>query len=308
MGGVYVIYVLIRWLYVYHLSTTIYNPLCILAKGEYNKFTIGFDHWFGETKMKNVVLIIITCLLSLAILLPACNGDLEQEEIVTSTEQPLETEATSSEQEETTTTTEPTPEIEPINSEREEIIGFTQQALEIETRRNELNIYISERASRFEVGLPGAKWFRNLCFLDGYSKDHTLYRQGDPELEGMTSLRKRLLFLDCPQSMQVIKDILNDIYSSEVELAERQIQGEEYPEGVPFFGNMLVLTEVDQHNIELWIEEYKSWQFMASSSTLLMNHPWVELQLLRRDVYTRWAEILLEHGIDPVEEGFTELK
>jgi len=120
------------------------------------------------------------------------------------------------------------------------------------------------------------------------------------------------LFLDCPQSMQTIKDVLKDVYSSEVELAELQLQGEGYyvgvfASGVPFFGTMLVLPEVNQYNIELWLERYESWQFPASSSTLLMNHPWIELQLLRRDVYTRWTEILREHGIDPAEEEFTEL-
>ncbi len=193
-----------------------------------------------------------------------------------------------------------------LDSEREEIITFTSQALEIEAKRNELNSYIGLRAGRQSgFGLPALEGFVKQYFLNGYSQD-------DVELEGMTSLRKRLLFLDYSQSIQVIKDTLNDIYSSEVELAELQLQGEGYyvgafDSGIPFFGAMLVLPEVNQQNIEFWLEEYKSWQFPASSSTLLMNHPWVELQLLRRDVYTRWAEILREHGIDPAQEGFTEL-
>lgn len=242
--------------------------------------------------MRNKSLIAIICLLSITLLLPACDRDSEKEDTVTTTEQTLDTEAKSSEQ--------------------DEIIAFTQQALEIEAKRNELNIFITEGALISEVSSNTAKWFRNLYFLDGYSKDNTFYKQGDAELEGMTSLRKRIMFLDCPQSMQVIKDILNDIYSSEVELGELQLQGEGYyvgvfATGIPFFGAMLVLTEVNQHNIELWLEEYKAWQFPASSSTLLMDHPWVKLQLLRRDVYTRWTEILQERNIDPAEEGFTEL-
>jgi len=64
---------------------------------------------------------------------------------------------------------------------------------------------------------------------------------------------------------------------------------------------MLVLPPVNQYNVELWLEEYES------DSAFLMKHPWVELQLLRIEVYTRWAEILREHGIDPAQEGFTEL-
>jgi hypothetical protein len=254
--------------------------------------------------MKNKLLIIIACLLSLTILLPACNRGSEKEDAVITTEPAIKTEAASSEQEDTINYTRET-----LSSdlEREEIIIFTQQALEIEAKRNELNIYISERAKRQEVGLNSVKWFVNLRFLDGYAKDDGTYIQGEVELEGMTSLRKRLMFLDCPQSMQVIKDILNDIYSSEVELAEFQLKGEEYSTLIPSFGTMLILPEVNQQNIEFWLEYYKSRQFPASSSTLLLDHPWVELQLLRRDVYTRWAEIIREHGIDPAQEGFTEL-
>lgn len=126
------------------------------------------------------------------------------------------------------------------------------------------------------------------------------------EVEGMNSLRKRVLFLDYPQSMQLTKDAFNYIYSSEVELAEREFQqGEENSNIVPFFGTTFVLTEVNQYNIELWQAKYESWQVPGVSQ--FMNHPWVKLPLLRREVYTRWAEILRQHGIDPAKEGFVEL-
>ncbi len=235
--------------------------------------------------MKHKSLIIIACLISFTFLLPACNGD--------------------SEQEESTTTTEPTPEIEPIDSERDEIIAFTQQALEIEAKRSELVDYFAS----YQTIISQMEWQVEMFFLDGvpqgFDKSRNLPKT---DIEGMTSLRKRLLFLDCPQSMQVVKDVLIDIYSSEIELVERQLKGEEYlsepPYGLPvpyFIKSMLVLPPVNQHNVEFWLEEYKS------DASFLIKHPWVELQLLRKDVYSLWAEILREYYIDPAREGFTEL-
>ena len=231
--------------------------------------------------MKNQSLVIIICLLLLAVFY-SCTNSSEYEKITTTISQNFESEDSI--------------------SERKDIITCTIQILDIEAKRNGLNEYISLRVgSQSDTGLPGYEWFINQYFLNGYSQDNV-------ELEGMTSLKRKLLFLNCPQAMQVIKDTMNEIYSSEVELAERQLDGEHYfsepPFGPPiphFIKSMLVLPEINQYNIELWLERYDS------NSEFLMNHPWVELQLLRKDVYTHWAEILREHGIDPAQEGFTEL-
>ncbi len=196
----------------------------------------------------------------------------------------------------------PVPAPTPADLEREEIISFTRDMLEIEAKRNELNAYWELRVPRSKYG-PAQRSFMGAHYLDGVSQDDfEKYALPLVEVEGMKSLRNRVLFLDYPQSMQPIKDAFNYVYSSEVELAEREFQqGEEYWPFVPFIGNWLVVPKVNQYNIEFWQEQ----QFPTASPFL--NHPWVKLQLLRREVYTRWAEILRQHGIDPAEEGFTEL-
>lgn len=194
-------------------------------------------------------------------------------------------------------------------SERQEIISFTQDMLDIEARRSDLMVSLAGHsdltaflASQQRVVI---KWLAELYFLDGVSQDRLVGWIRD-ERRGMLSLRTRLLLLDCPQDMQVIKDSLVYIYNSEISLAELEFQhNEEYSPLVPFFGNRFVLPEVNQYNIELWQVKYESWQMPEVS--LFMNHPWVKLQLLRRDIYTRWAEILQEHDIDPLGEGFTGL-
>lgn len=190
-----------------------------------------------------------------------------------------------------------------LNSERQEIISFTRQALEIEGKRNELMAYFASLLDKY--GPFGAAWAMELFLLGGVPT--TAFPKDPPpsDLEGMASFRNKILLLDCPQSMQSIKDALDHIYNSEVELAELEFRhDEEYPLRVPFFlknGTRFVLPEVNQYNIELWQEK----QFPTASS--FMEHPWVELQLLRRDVYTRWVKILQEHDIDLLEEGFTSL-
>ncbi len=236
-------------------------------------------------EVKYKLLIIIACLLSLTILLPACNRSSEKEDAVITTEPALETEVTSLEQ--------------------EEIITFTQQVLEIEAKRSELIDYFAS----YQTIISQMEWLVGMFFLDGVPQGFDASKNlPKTDIEGMTSLRKSLLFLDCPHSLQSVKDIFIHIYSSEIELVERQLKGEEYlsepPYGPPvpyFIKSMLVLPPVNQYNVELWLEEYDS------DSAFLMKHPWVELQLLRIEVYTRWAEILREYGIVPAQERFTEL-
>ncbi len=202
----------------------------------------------------------------------------------------------------------PVPAPTPADLEQQEIISFTRDMLHIEAKRNELNAYWELWLPKSRYG-PAGRWFMGTHYLDGVSQDDfEKYAVPLVEVEGMKSLRKRVLFLDYPQSMQPIKDTFNYIYSSEVELAEREFQqGEEYYTGLPFdrglsfWGKALVLPEVNQHNIEFW-QEKQVWDVSS-----FLNHPWVKLQLLRRDAYTSWAEILRQHGIDPAKEGFAEL-
>lgn len=184
-----------------------------------------------------------------------------------------------------------------VDTEREEIITFTQQALAIEAKRNDLMAFIAGHERNV------IKWVASRFFFPGAPQGIIKIPSGPAfELEGMLSLRETALLLDCSQSMQVIKDALVYIYNSEINLAELEFQyGEEYSPLVPFFLKRFVLPEVNQYNIELWQAKYESWQMPGIS--LFMNHPWVKLQLLRRDVYTRWAEILQEYDIDPLEEG-----
>lgn len=157
--------------------------------------------------------------------------------------------------------------------EQQEIISFTQQALEIEAKRSELMEYFAKQ----HVG-P----LRERFFLEGiptnaeYPEWMNAPKSG---LEGMVSLRKRLLFLDCPQSLQSIKQSLLEIYQLEIELAESE-------------GETMSLPEAMLQGIE---------KYKAAQEGILPH------QERRKDTYTRWAEILREHGIDPAQEGFTEL-
>ncbi len=154
--------------------------------------------------------------------------------------------------------------------EQQEIISFTRQALEIEGKQSELMEYFARQhvGSRF--------------FLEGMPTDAEYPEwMNAPEsgLEGIVSLRKRLLFLDCPQSLQSIKQSLLEIYQLEIELAESE-------------GETMSLTESMLKGVTAW---------KAAQEGFLPH------QERRKDTYTRWAEILQEHDIDPAEEGFTEL-
>ena len=183
-----------------------------------------------------------------------------------------------------------------VDTEREEIITFTQQALEIEAKRSQLNTFFG---SLWE-GSSHQVWPTSVYYLPGVPQGFDK-RNNTPrtDLEGMVSLRNRLLLLGCPQSTQSIKDALDQIYNSEINLAELEFQqGQEYLYFLRYFSQRLVLPEVNIYNIEPW---------QARVGPTFLNHPLVKLQLLRRDTYTRWAEILREHGIDPAQEGFTEL-
>ena len=105
--------------------------------------------------------------------------------------------------------TTPTPKADP---EREAIITFTRQALEIESKRKQLMDYYRQPLIP-QVGRQAVNWLISRTFLNGAPPNS--YLDLPPTgLEGMFSLQSKLLLLDYPQSLQVIKDSLNSIYES----------------------------------------------------------------------------------------------
>ena len=96
--------------------------------------------------------------------------------------------------------------------EREAIISFTVQALEIEKKRTDLIAYFA--GLRNSVGIHGQALAIERFFSTGVPA--TLRDAPPSGLEGMTTLRNRLLLLDTPQSIGPIKDDLLFIYTSEI--------------------------------------------------------------------------------------------
>ena len=179
----------------------------------------------------------------------------------------------------------PTP-IPTVDPEREAILAFTREALEIEAQRSELVAWfatIEPTTLRFFVRL----------FLPGVPEGYYHDRGWGPakDLEGMSALYRRILLLDSPQSMQAIKDSLNHIYDSEIE-----------------HGGLI--PEVTKDNLDYWkakAAEYPPYSTTYNYYMARVDSSWGQLQALRRDVYTRWAQLLREHGIDPAKEGLTGL-
>ena len=193
--------------------------------------------------------------------------------------------------------------------EREEIISFTQQALEIEAKRSELMAYFAGLQDKY--GQEGAAWIM-WRFLFAGVPITALLKDAPSDLEEMVSLQNKLLLLECPQSLQPIKDTLVYIYNSEVQLAEsdlKLIRPKDNKDNIGYFQQ-----EFDRFDQQIKQQKQKDPNYynqqefrMRDYYSFLLKSPWVKLQLLRRDVYIRWTEILREHGIDPAEEGFTEL-
>jgi len=158
-----------------------------------------------------------------------------------------------------TLTPTPTPTATPIptptptakaDPEREAIITFTRQALAIEAERAELmKFYAYANLGMYR------DWVMRATFLKGVSATQYTWAPTDHDLAGMSALLSRLLLLDCPQSMQPIKDSLNHIYESEIQ------------------------------------------QFLLRQTESSLN------ESFRSEVYIRWAQLLKQHGIDPVQEG-----
>jgi len=183
------------------------------------------------------------------------------------------------------------------NTEREAIITFTRQALQIETKRVELINWLGGQSSGLT---PYQHWLMGKYYLNGVAPNAPIPPSG---LEGMSSLTNKLLLLDCPQSMQSIKDSLVSIYNSEIR--QFQLWQLNIASGV----DDSFYLEVNWQNLDEW--EQKSWWLRYSNGGIAMrqmkDNAWYKAQSFRRDVYTQWAQILKDNGIDPAKEGLTDL-
>ena len=172
----------------------------------------------------------------------------------------------------------PTPDSTP-DLERESIISFTLQALEIEAKRNDLTAYLAGLANSvggygqalaierfFSRGVPSA--LRDAP-LSGY--------------EGMASLRNKLLLLDSPRSVQVIKEELLHVYNSEIQLASNQLA---YP-------------DITVDNLGYWPQLVADGGPCEHYWESLVGTAWFGLQEIRGHIYALWADTLEKHGIDP---------
>ena len=195
------------------------------------------------------------------------------------------------------------------NLEQEEIISFTQQALEIEAKRSELMIFFAGLQDKY--GPSGAAWIMTRI-LFGVPATR-LVKDAPSDLEGMVSLQNKLLLLECPQSIQHIKDSLVYIYNSEVQLAEsdpKLIRPDVTKDNIGYFQQEF--DRLDQQ-IKQQVQQDPSYYnrqefYMRDYYAILLKSSWGQAQKLRRQLYYDWAETLREHGIDPAEEGFAELK
>lgn len=259
--------------------------------------------------------LIIGCLLGMVVLMAACNPSPE-----TPTPTPSDKEARLEERiaelegkiAELSDTPKP-------DSQREEIISFTRQALEIEAKRNELMQYLA--GLRDVIGLQNQRALIERRFVNGVPPGaHGVPPSG---FEGMASLVNKLLMLDCPQSMQPVKNTLLHIYHAEIgqvqlqqlqselwllELEVWELQAEEW-EFPPWSGPIrnLVYPEITKDNLDHW-RQLKEQHGPVGAIHALYRHMvetvWFHLQESRRDIYVRWAEILQEHAVDAVKEGF----
>ena len=247
--------------------------------------------------MKHKLLLVLACVLSLAILLPACGlfsgSDLEPEKDITFTQEAPEIEAKGS------------------DLERKEIISFTQQALEIEAQRAELMQYFA--TARTKLGAFAQRTIIERSFYTGILPN--TYKYVPPSgLEGMESLQGELSLLACPQSLQSVKDTFDSIYSSEIQLYQSQRESDKQYKDTKgsesYLGSSpetFIWPELTKDNLDYWEQLAKAGSDTVPSAYYLreLEGRWTQLQKLRRDTYIRWYEVLREHGVDPKEHGFT---
>jgi len=192
------------------------------------------------------------------------------------------------------------------DAEREAIITFTQQAFQIEAKRGELINWLGGQS----LGLnPYQRWLVGKYYLTGVAPNAPDSSAPIPSsgLEGMSSLVNKLSLLDCPQSVQSIKDSLTSIYNSEIR--QFQLWQLNLTSGVASGVDHSFYLEVNWENLDEWaLKPWVSENYYGVTTTLQMkDNAWYQLQSFRRDVYTQWLQLLKQHGIDPAKEGFTEL-
>ena len=197
-----------------------------------------------------------------------------------------------------------------LGSDRDEIIEFTREALGIEAERNR-GMEMSLLEDR--LGYWGAARIIRLTFLGGMDR-----AQSPEGFVGMYFLRSRLLLLDAPHTLQSIKDSLAQAYASEIQLAINQLQLQRTEAAIDaavydavnnfhstvgyykkqYSPTMYVIPQITKGNVDARQASLKPGRSLEG---------WGQTQLFRKQIYTRWSEILQEQGIDPAEEGFTEL-
>ena len=194
-------------------------------------------------------------------------------------------------------------------ADRNEIIAFTREALEIEAKRNSLMEYfVSLRESAGSLGtihlvnrwiLPGVSEQASRSFADS--------SMATPPLEGMLSLRNRLLLLDVPQELEPVKDSLAAAYASEIDVGIRQGY---FDGGDGTLERSRVSPQVTKDNVAAIIEKAEQFRYRSREYNFQMSKAgghWGQIQLFRQQIYIRWAAILQEQGVDSAKEGFTEL-
>ena len=102
-------------------------------------------------------------------------------------------------------------------------------------------------------------------------------------IEGMAALKIMLFLLDSPPSMQIIKETLLDIYTSEIQLASEQ----------------LAYTEITHDTLDYWRQLVSDSVPGKQYYEYMVGTDWFGLQEFRQQVYVLWADVLKEHGIDP---------
>jgi hypothetical protein len=204
------------------------------------------------------------------------------------------------------------------NAEKTAILAFTRQALEIEGKRDALvncyaGLFMPFEKEDFKDLLGSSALIMSQTFLTGISPNVYAGIEIPPSgLEGMTSLRQKMILLSCPQSMQSIKDALVSIYTSEV------------ARGLPFYatdvrwGSGVIpdsgYVAVSMDNLDYWVQllqlvqplvqpggVYSPWGATTPDVSYLnsvINSDWYKLQSFRRDTYIQWSQLLKQHGVD----------
>jgi len=195
-----------------------------------------------------------------------------------------------------------------VDTEREAIIAFTGEALQIEAQRAELMEYFVDVDTRY------GRLVQNFVMAEAFSGGVL----PPYELSGFNTLHPLVMALDSPQPMQIIKESLIYIYKTEWEEFEKgktkwreSLKGKEED----YLWEFGVYPDVTMDNLD-YLKQEAAKPYSPDSGEGLLEHSyfqhkvdneWYKLQSFRRDVYTQWAQILKDNGIDPAKEGLTDL-